>query len=205
MIRDAARWAEILIALGVRAQTAHAWAPVFSAEIGPGTFSAGDVELDDFLGQVLHESGMLERTEEGLNYTSAERIRAVWPSRFQTLDHAEPFVRNAAALANKVYGGRMGNDRPGDGFMYRGRGLIQVTGKANYALVGDALGIDLVQSPDLLAHRDIALKSAIAWWEKRIPDGAMGDVVRVTKLVNGGTVGLAHRQELTEEAREALG
>lgn len=204
MIKTAAKWAEILINCGVRAQTAAKWADVFAAEIGAGSFSAGDSELGDFLGQVLHESGMLERLEESLHYTTAARIAQVWPKRFPTSGDAEAYVRNAPGLANRVYGGRMGNTDPGDGWRYRGRGLVQVTGKDNYRLVGQALGLDLLANPDLLTQPAVALRASVAWWERRIPDSAMGDIVRVTKLVNGGTVGLEHRAKVTDAARGAL-
>ena len=198
-------WLTILTACGVRPATAERWAPVFEAEIGPNTFSAGDAEIDDFLGQVLHESAMLERVEEGLTYTTAERICPVWPRRFPTAADAQPFVRNPVGLANRVYGGRMGNTDAGDGWKYRGRGLLQVTGRINYAQVGKALGVDLLANPDLLAQPVTALRASIAWWEGNVPDSAMGDIVKVTKRVNGGTVGLQHREKVTRAADAADG
>lgn len=199
----ASKWLEILIQCDVRAITASKWAPIFAEVVGDSTFSGGDLEVDDFIGQVLHESGHLERLEEGLSY-SAERLMAVWPKRFPTLESATPFARNPAALANKVYGGRMGNTEAGDGFKFRGRGLLQVTGRYNYDTVGAAMGLDLIANPDMLAHPETALRSAIAWWEGGIPDSALGNIVKVTKLVNGGTTGLDDRQKLTDAAREAL-
>jgi putative chitinase len=147
---------------------------------------------------------MLSGLEEGLNY-SAERLMAVWPTRFPTLESAKPYARNGAVLANKVYGGRMGNVEPGDGFKFRGRGLLQVTGRDNYRAVGKILGIDLEKSPDLLSQPEMALRASIAWWEGNIPDELMGDIKKVTKRVNGGTVGLAHRVEVTDKADRALG
>lgn len=201
---NSTKWVEVLTACGVKQSTAARWAPVFAAEIRDGTFSAGAAELDDFLGQVLHESSMLERMEESLNY-SAERMCVVWPSRFPTAADAQPYARSPERLANKVYGGRLGNTAPGDGFRYRGRGLVQVTGKDNYAVVSKALGIDLVAAPDQLLQPAIALRASIAWWERNIPDSVMGDIVRVTKRVNGGTVGLDHRAQLTRAADRADG
>ena len=203
-MKTTADWVRILTQCGVRAATAARWAPVFAAEIQPGTFSAGIGELDDFLGQVLHESGMLERLEENLNY-SAERLCEVWPARFPRLADALPYARSPEALANRVYGGRLGNTQPGDGWRYRGRGLLQVTGRDNYAAVGRALVLDLVGNPDQLALPAIALRASIAWWERNVPDSAMGDIKRVTRTVNGGTNGLQHRTELTNAAQKAVG
>lgn len=202
-MRTAADWNQILIACQVKPQTAARWAEVFAAEIQPGTFSAGDSEIDDFLGQILHESGMLERLEEGLNY-SAERLMAVWPKRFPTMGDAQPYARSPEALANRVYGGRLGNTEPGDGWRYRGRGLVQITGRDNYRATGQALGIDLEADPDQLADPAIALRASIAWWERNLPDSVIGDIAAVTRRVNGGTVGLEHRADLTDRAGDAL-
>lgn len=196
-------WLKLLCECGVRATTASNWAPIFARVIDESTFSAGRDDIGPFIGQVLHESGMLERLEESLNY-SAQRMTEVWDKRFPTVESALPYAHNAPALANKVYGGRLGNVAPGDGWKYRGRGLIMVTGRDNYSHVGVVLGLDLENNPDLLAQPEIALRSAIAWWEGKIPDGILGDIKKVTKRVNGGTVGLAHRQDMTEKAREGL-
>jgi putative chitinase len=204
MKRTAKNWNDILIHMGVKPITAAKWSTIFAEVIGPDTFSAGDSELDDFLGQIAHESGMLERLVENLNY-SVDRLMTVWPTRFPTHAGAQLYARNPPALAEKVYGGRLGNDEPGDGARYIGRGLLQVTGKDNYRAVGKVLGLDLLKYPDLLAQPDIALKASIAWWESKIPDAIMGDIVKVTKLVNGGSIGMADRIALTNEAREVLG
>lgn len=201
-MKSASQWNDILIQCQVKPSTAAKWAEVFSATILSDTFSRDD-EIDDFLGQILHESGMLEHLEENLNY-STEALMRTWPSRFNK-ETAISHARDSVRIANKVYGGRLGNTEAGDGWKYRGRGLLQVTGKDNYKAVGDALSIDLVSNPDMLAQPEWALKSAIAWWEGNIPDAIMGDTVRVSKRVNGGTIGLEHRIALTEKANEALG
>lgn len=202
-LRTAADWNRILVQCHVKPITAAKWAAIFAAEIMPGTFSAGDSEIDDFLGQVLHESGKLEVLEENLRY-SAPRIRQVWPKRFPTLGAAQVVAYKPEALANLVYGGRLGNTAPGDGWKYRGRGLMQVTGKDNYTAVGRALGLDLVGKPDQLAQPNIALRASIAWWERNVPDSVMGDIVRVTRRVNGGTIGLDDRVALTKAAQKGL-
>jgi putative chitinase len=199
-----AQWTEILTRCGVKRATATRWAPVFSAVITDGSFSAGASELGDFLGQVLHESGMLERVEEGLTYTSADRLCKVWPRRFRTPADAAPYVRNPEGLANYVYSGRMGNMQHGDGFRFRGRGLLQVTGRDNYTAVGRAIGVDLTGNPDLLAQPECALRASVAWWEGNLPDSIMDNIVKVTRRVNGGTVGIEHRAEVTLAADRAL-
>jgi putative chitinase len=196
------QWNDILVQCQVRPVTAAKWAEIFSATILIDTFSAGESEIDDFLGQILHESGLLEHLEENLNYSAGALMRT-WPTRFDS-DTAQRHARDAVSIANKVYGGRLGNTEAGDGWKYRGRGLIQCTGKDNYRAVGKALGIDLVSNPDMLAQPEWALKSAIAWWEDRVPDAMIGDTIRVSKRVNGGTIGLDHRIDLTEKAGDAL-
>jgi putative chitinase len=201
--RDETTWNRVLIQCGVKPITAAMWSIHFASTIKESTFSAGESELDDFLREILHESAMLSRLEEGLNY-SAERLMQVWPTRFPTLESALPYARNGRVLANKVYDGRMGNVEPGDGFKYRGRGVIMVTGRANYTALSKIMGIDLVNSPDLLAQPVIALKVAIAWWEGNVPDSIMGDLKRVRKAVNGGSTGLTHTTELDAKVAGAL-
>jgi putative chitinase len=201
--RDETTWNRVLIQCGVKPITAAMWSIHFASTIKESTFSAGESELDDFLREILHESAMLSRLEEGLNY-SAERLMQVWPTRFPTLESALPYARNGRVLANKVYDGRMGNVEPGDGFKYRGRGVIMVTGRANYTALSKIMGIDLVNSPDLLAQPVIALKVAIAWWEGNVPDSIMGDLKRVRKVVNGGSTGLTHTTELDAKVAGAL-
>jgi putative chitinase len=203
MRRDEAEWNRVLIQCGVKPITAAMWSIHFASTIKESTFSAGASELDDFLREILHESGMLSRLEEGLNY-SAERLMQVWPNRFPTLESAQPYARNGMVLANKVYGGRMGNVDPGDGFKYRGRGLMMVTGRDNYRALGKIMGLDLERNPDLLAQPVYALLAAIAWWEGNVPDGILGDVKRVRRAVNGGSTGLQHTTQLNATVQKAL-
>lgn len=200
---QAADWYELLVHCNVKPTVAAAWAQVFFEEAHPSKFSKGIEELDDFVGQILHESGGLTRLVEDLDY-SAQRLTQVWPSRFPTLESAQPYARNPEALANKVYGGRMGNTEMGDGWRYRGRTPIQITGKANYARVGDLMGQDLVGLPELLEQPRFALEACVHWWEDRIPDSILGDPEKVTRRVNGGLIGLAEREHLTALAQESL-
>jgi putative chitinase len=196
------QWADTLTRLGVRAGVADDWAEAFASAIGDNTFSSPD-DLPNFVAQVLHESGFLCRLDENLNY-SAERLAQVWPNRFPSLSAAQPYARNPRALANKVYGGRLGNTSPDDGWRYHGRGLIQLTGRANYAMAQDLTGMALLDVPELLLEPEPALRASVAWWEKSVPDDALNDVRRVTRYVNGGANGLAERERLTARARSVL-
>ncbi len=198
-----AEWRDVLLHCGVKAITAVPWARVFADVVKDTSFNKGLDEVDDFLGQVLHESAELTQFEEHLSY-SAERLVQIWPTRFPTLADARPYARNPEALANRVYGGRMGNVELGDGWRFRGRGPIQLTGRANYAFVGDLVGQDLTVLPELMAQPRYALEATIAWWERRIPDEMIGDPEKVTQRVNGGLIGLADREQLASLAKQAL-
>jgi len=161
--------------------------------------------ISGFIGQCQHESGNFKVLEENLNY-SAEALCRVWPSRFPTLEAAQPFHRNPEKIANKVYGGRMGNTEDGDGWLYHGRGLIQLTGKDNYTLCGDALKIDLIHSPDLLLAPRYAALSAGWYWNRRglNRDADAKDYTGMTKKINGGTIGLNDRVAHINSALQIL-
>ena len=205
MNRTADEWKEELIEMGVREVTADVWSTIFADVIKDDTFSSGAAELPVFMGQVLHESAMLEKLEEGLYYKTAGRLIATWPTRFKTPEDELPYLRNPEALANKVYGGRMGNINAGDGWKFRGSGLIQVTGADNFHALQNATGVAVFDNPYLLRQpTSEALKVCIAWWEGHVPDSIMGDIKKVTKDVNGGLVGLADRQRLTDESESVL-
>lgn len=161
--------------------------------------------LHFFLAQMGHESGGLRIRSEKMSY-SATRMMQVWPSRFPTLASTEGFVGNPEALANKVYGGRMGNDKPGDGFRFLGRGYIQITGREGYREVGARAGLDLEKNPDLALEPEQALRVACAFWSwKRLnPLCDQGDFVAVTKRINGGTVGLQDRFHWLERVQDLV-
>lgn len=114
-----------------------------------------------FLSTALEETGGFNAVAENLNY-SAERAHEVWPSRFASAANAEPFAHNPEALANIVYGGRLGNTLPGSGWKYRGRGLIQITGYDNYARLQKITGLPLVSQPDLLTNSQELLECSVA-------------------------------------------
>jgi len=160
-----------------------------------------------FIGQCAHESGNFKTLQENLNY-SAEGLCRVWPSRFPALESAQPYHRNPDKIANKVYGGRMGNgtEETGEGSLYKGRGLIQLTGKDNYRLASDALGEDFVSSPDLVCGPKYAVLTAAWYWNKRglNKEADAKDYTTMTKKINGGTVGLADRIRHIEHALEVL-
>lgn len=163
--------------------------------------------LHFFLAQIGHESGGLSIVEEGMSY-SAERMMQVWPRRFPTLASAEPYARNPEKLGNFVYANRLGNGAAatGDGFRYRGRGYIQITGKDGYRQVGTRAGLDLVTNPDRAATPDEALRVACAFWRWKDLNTLCdtGDFIKVTKRINGGTVGLPDRQAWLDKVRRVL-
>ena len=215
MKRTSDQWEQILRYLGVKPGTAERWGAVFADEIKNGTFSKGDIELIDFLPTILHESMMLERMEESLDY-SADRLVAVFGAHRITPAQAQAVGRilgkqaaDQRAIANIVYGGEwgrknLGNVAPDDGWTYRGRSPGQITGRSNYLRVGDLIGQNLVGIPDLLSQPRFALDAFIAWWEDRIPDSMLGETTSIRRRVNGGTLGLAEVQALTTKARTAL-
>jgi putative chitinase len=159
-----------------------------------------------FIGQCQHESGNFKFVKENLNY-SAKALRATWPSRFPDDETALAYERQPEKIANKVYAGRMGNTEDGDGGKYIGRGLIQTTGKENYTHCGQALGIDLVNQPELLEQPKYAAMSAGWFWNKKglnaLADA--GDFDTMTKRINGGTLGLEDRKHHIAKALEILG
>lgn len=207
MRRDATTWNDIFVKAGVKPVTAAIWSLIWAEVIDGHTFSAGDSELDEFTGQVLYESDMLESLEEDLYYSRPERICEVWRRRFPTVADALPYARNPEALANKVYGGRMGNTAPGDGWRNRGSGLMQITGADNLRAVQRVTGIPVYDHPELLRKPTAeCLRVCIAWWENNITDVMVcdDDVSAETKRVNGGLTGLDGRQRLTGKVRKAM-
>ena len=161
----------------------------------------GPLRLSHFLSQCAHESGNFKFLRENLNY-SADGLRKIFPKYFPTLEAANKYARQPEKIANKVYGSRMGNgdEASGDGFKFRGRGYIQLTGKDNYAAFDKFVDDDIMADPDLVATK-YPLTSAAFFFHKNklwdICDKGHGDdiVLAVTKRVNGGTHGLADRQD----------
>lgn len=158
-----------------------------------------------FLAQIGHESAGLSVTEENLNYR-ADRLCAVWPKRFPTLDAAAPYANNPQALANKVYGGRMGNVDANDGWTYRGRGLIQITGRDNYRLVAGYAQLDLENDPDLAADPNHALTVACGYWRmNKLNDYCdADDFIGLSEKINNGSTGLDDRQAWLAKVRQVM-
>jgi putative chitinase len=157
------------------------------------------LRLAHFLAQCGHESGGFRATQENLNY-SAKGLNGIFKKYFPTEAAAKAYERQPAKIASKVYGGRMGNgpESTGEGYKFRGRGYIQLTGKENYTAFGKAINEDICSNPDKVAS-SYALLSA-AWFfnknglHKMADEGATDLVVtKITKRVNGGTIGLPDR------------
>jgi putative chitinase len=176
---------------------------------------SSELRTAHLIGQCAHESGGFTRLVESLFYSSGARIFAVFGRRhFDSIADANQFARNQQKLANRVYANRMGNGNTasGDGFRYRGRGYLQLTGRSNYRVFGGRIGIDLVADPErteepatawlvaasYLASRSRAGKTALEWADE-------DNVEMVTRIVNGGTNGLHDRRTLTARALSALG
>lgn len=198
---------EMLRAIGPCGAHADAYA-------GPLTIACARFDISTaqrmaaFLGQILEESGALSATVENLNY-SAERLRIVWPGRFDSVALAADYAHQPEKLANFVYGGRMGNGPQvsGDGWKFRGRGLIQLTGRDAYARCAAALNRSLIASPDLLEQPiNSALSAAWFWADTGCNALADKDAEHlITLKLNGGTVNEAVRIQYWRAARKALG
>jgi putative chitinase len=158
-----------------------------------------------FIGQCMHESGGFKFLKENLNY-SAKALMNTWPSRFPDMDTAEKYERQPEKIANKVYSGRMGNTEDGDGAKFIGRGLIQLTGKDNYKAFGEAIGEDLVSTPQLVEEPRYAALSAGWFWNKRGLN-ALADIMDITTLtvrINGGRIGIDDRIAKINKALDVL-
>lgn len=170
---------------------AGAWAEALTEALAFAGIDDDD-GMAHFLAQLGHESANLTRLEESLWYTPG-RLCAVWPSRFPTKPAARPYARNPQRLANNVYADRLGNVRPGDGWRFRGRGPIQLTGRDNYTRCADATGLPLVERPDCLASNPECGAMAAAWyWRERV---SASTVTGITRQINGGLNGLSDREQ----------
>lgn len=166
------------------------------------------LRLCHFLAQIIHESGHLKYNQENLNY-SAKALRSVFGKYFPTDALAEQYARKPEKIANRVYANRMGNsdEASGDGWKYKGAGLIQLTGKTNYTKCSEFLGIDLVNDPSLVYNSpEICVKTACWYWSvnnlNKYAD--VDDIKVVTKRINGGYNGLEDRTKILNTAKKVL-
>ena len=167
-----------------------------------------------FLAQVGHESAQLNLVEENLNY-SAQALRKVFPKYFRTPQEASSYAHHPERIANRVYANRMGNggEESGDGWKYRGRGLIQITGRDNYVAMSSLMGKDLTVWPDALLMPLDACRSAALWWKAKglnsLADKLSGAGERkifgaITKCVNGGLNGIDDRWAIYQRAKNSI-
>jgi putative chitinase len=163
--------------------------------------------IASFVAQTTHESGGYTALHENLNY-KAESLCRVWPRYFNS-DNANDYAHQPEKIANRAYGGRMGNgdEASGDGWKYCGRGLIQLTGKSNYQAFADSIQTDINEVPAFLQTFEGAIQSACWFWENnnlnRWADA--GDIEKMTKIINGGTLGLDDRTARYNHALQVLG
>ena len=164
-----------------------------------------------FLAQCAHESGSFTALHENLNYR-AVTLRKVFPKYFPNDAIAEQYAsqpNKAELIANRVYANRMGNgdEASGDGYRYCGRGLIQLTGKQNYQAFADSIEIPVEEVPEFLATFEGAIQSAAWFWESNNLNqwADKGDILTLTKRINGGTIGLADREKHYHHALEVFG
>lgn len=155
-------------------------------------------EMANFMAQMGHESAGFTRLEEGFRYTRGIHqipVQSAWREGAQALEAArqEALQGRPQELGRLMYGGRMGNDDAGDGYLYRGRGYTQLTGENNYRAAGTALNLDLVNNPALAANRGNAEQIAIWFWRNEVPERDRDDVSRATHAINGGENGLEDR------------
>jgi putative chitinase len=165
-------------------------------------------KIAHFLAQASHESGGFRIAVENMNYT-AKRLMQVWPKRFPTLEKAAQFAGNPQKLGNFVYANRMGNGPPesGDGFRYRGRGLLQLTGRNMYRGVGKTTGLPLEDHPELAEHFEEALKIAAGAWKfdgvDKLSENA--SVEQYTQKINGGQIGINERKKRFAKVVQVMG
>jgi putative chitinase len=211
---------EHLIAAGIKRDVAERWLPHVQAAMTRFGINTKN-QVAGWLAQTAHESAGYTALTENLNY-SADTMAVVWPTRFAEQEpdpkrpgktrakkdakgknipnrFAQALHRKPEMIANAVYSNRMGNGNieSGEGWLYRGRGLKQLTGKFNHQQCSAGLGVDLVANPDLLLDPQYAAASAAWFWatNKCGPLADSGDFVGLTKKINGGTIGLEDRQK----------
>ncbi len=175
-----------------------------AAEFFPSYQITTQLRIAHWFAQFGHESGGFCRMEENLNY-SAGRLCAVWPRRFPMVGDASPYANNPERLAEKVYGGRMGNIHPGDGWKYRGRGP-GLTGFDNYAAMEKRTGLALIDHPELAALPRNFVRIAADFWDQAAcnPLADADKLGEITQRINGGRIGLEERAKLLGRIERVL-
>lgn len=195
-------------AAGISAGLAARWFPHIDAAMKEfGITAINDQSM--FIAQVGHESAGFTSLVESFNY-SVNGLKKTFGKRLTTyqcemlgrVDGKQ--VAHQPQIANLVYGDRMGNNSPGDGWKYRGRGLLQITGRENYTKCGSALKLDVVSTPELLTQERHSARSAAWYFTLRGCLLHSGDVERVTQIINGGQNGIKDRRERYAKAKAAL-
>ncbi|WEN40519.1 hypothetical protein CKCBHOJB_00045 [Thauera sp. GDN1] len=196
---------ELLTRMGATAANADRYLDTLNAALAMHGIDSR-LRIAHFLAQVMHESGCLRLTVENLNY-SAAGLRSTFRKYFRTDAEAQAYARQPERIGSRVYGGRMGNgpEASGDGYRYRGRGLIQLTGKDNYRSFAQWVGADVVADPDWVAER-YAVQSAVYFWERNGLNALadLDDLSAITRRINGGLNGYEDRHALLLKARRAL-
>jgi putative chitinase len=196
---------EQLIKIGVHTKKAAEYAAPLS-----DTFNNYEINTKlrkcHFLAQILHESGMFLTVVENLNY-SEEGLLKVFKKYF-TPELAKQYARKPEKIASRVYANRIGNgnEASGDGWKYRGRGILQNTAKSNYQQLAEEMGIDLLTHPELLELPANAVTAAALFWDNNNLNALADkdDIVTITKRINGGVNGIKHREELLKKCKEIL-
>ena len=211
-----------IVAAGVKQATAEKWVDAVAAACQEFNINTPQ-RIAGFLSQCAHESGGFERLQENLNY-SADGMAGIWPRRFAVMGpdnkpvkkdgknqpnkFALALHRKPEMIANVVYSGRMGNGptESGEGWLYRGRGLKQLTGKDNHRACSAGLGVDLVSNPDLLLEPVYAARSAAWFWSTNKCNvfADAGDIEGLTKRINGGLIGIDDRKKRYASAMSSL-
>lgn len=193
----------LLMELGVSSADAEQYIDQLVDALPKYGITRSKARLAHFFAQVLHESGCMRFDTENLNYSS-DALRKVFGKYFPTKEEADAYARKPEKIANRVYANRMGNrsEASGDGWQYRGRGLIQLTGRNNYRAFAEWIGDARVMDDPDLVSTEYAVHSAVFFWDRnninRLAD--RDDVIAVTRKVNGGENGLAHRRQLLGRA-----
>lgn len=204
---------ELQQAMGCTATIAAQWAQPLTAACKKFDINT-PARIAAFIAQIGHESASLLTLSENLNY-SAQGLANTWPRRFAVDSSQSPpqpnkeallIARNPEAIANSVYANRLGNNAAGDGWKYRGRGPIQITGKSNYTDAGKGIGVDLVKNPEKALQPDIGAMIAAWFWSTRGLNSLIdaGQFDKVTRIINGGTNGATDRQTRYDRARKVF-